>query len=77
MSTLVPEFPVNIILATGATSLKNAVPERLLARVLFAYNKTLDETFYVATAFAALSVFGAIAMEWRSVKGKKIEMAGA
>lgn len=44
--------------------------------VLLAYNKTLDETFYVAAAMASLSVFGAVFMEWKSVKGKKVDVAG-
>lgn len=45
--------------------------------VLKAYNRTLDQTFYVAAAMAALSVFGAVGMEWKSVKGKKIAAGGA
>jgi hypothetical protein len=76
MKAIVPEFPVQVILTTGATTLAKAVPKEYLPRVLLAYNKSLDQVFYVPVAMATLSVFGAAAMQWRSVKGKKIDMAG-
>ena len=42
-----------------------------------AYNDALMQTFYVFTALASLSIFGALWTEWKSVKGKKIEMVPA
>jgi ABC-type Fe3+ transport system permease subunit len=42
-----------------------------------AYNGALVNTFYVAVATSVLSVLGAVCFEWKSVKGKKIEMTAA
>ena len=73
IATYVPGLDPDIILNTGATSLKNNVDAGLLPGVLFAYNKALTQTFYVSLALASLSIFGSIGIEWKSVKGKKIE----
>lgn len=72
----VPTLDPSIVLRTGATSLKHAVDADhadLLPGVLFAYNRALTQTFYVSLALAALSIFGSVGIEWKSVKGKKIE----
>lgn len=69
----VPTMDPSIVLKTGATSLKGAVNAALLPDVLLAYNDALTQTFYVSLAVAALSIFGSAGMEWKSVKGKKIE----
>ncbi|KAK6425937.1 MFS sugar transporter [Oleoguttula sp. CCFEE 5521] len=65
------------ILSTGATNLKNAVPIEFLPAVQMAYNSALRDTFYVGVATAVASILGAVMFEWKSVKGKKIEMAAA
>ena len=75
-----PGFPSDIVLRTGATNLKDAVVRfdvDLLPGVLVAYNEALRQTFYTSLAIAALSLIGALVVEWKSVKGKKIEMAVA
>ncbi|TKA27786.1 hypothetical protein B0A50_04887 [Salinomyces thailandicus] len=77
LKEVVPDLSSALVLATGATSLKNNIPQQYLAGVQTAYNDSLMSTFYVATAMAALSIFGAGAFEWKSVKGKKIEMTAA
>lgn len=69
----VPTLDSSIVLKTGATSLKGAVNAALLPDVLLAYNDALTQTFYVSLAVAALSIFGSAGIEWKSVKGKKIE----
>lgn len=71
--THVPGLDPDIVLKTGATSLKNNVDASRLPEVLIAYNDALTQTFYVSLALAALSIFGSIGIEWKSVKGKKIE----
>ncbi|KAF3916666.1 hypothetical protein ABW20_dc0105089 [Dactylellina cionopaga] len=73
----VPNLDPSIVLATGATSLKANLPAEFLPGVLRAYNLSLTQTFYIAVAFMGLSIFGALGLEWKSVKGKKIEMGGA
>ncbi|TKA73428.1 hypothetical protein B0A49_06837 [Cryomyces minteri] len=73
----VPDLNPAIVLATGATSLKTSIEAKFLPGVLQAYNTAIMDTFYVSVALGALSLFGALAMEWKSVKGKKTEMAMA
>ncbi|MCJ1366565.1 hypothetical protein MMC16_005694 [Acarospora aff. strigata] len=77
LAEAVPNIPPGIILATGATSLKDAVDPRYLTAVLFVYNRAITNTFYITVALSALSIIGALGMEWKSVKGKKLEAVGA
>ncbi|OQO09092.1 hypothetical protein B0A48_05983 [Cryoendolithus antarcticus] len=72
-----PSLDTAKILSTGATNLKNAVPIELLPAVQMAYNNALRDTFYVGVATAVASILGAVMFEWKSVKGKKIEMTAA
>ena len=65
------------VLFLGATSVQTTVPPELLPGVTRAYNDALMQTFYVFAALAAASIFGALWTEWRSVKGKKVEMVPA
>lgn len=67
----VPDLNAGIVLATGATSLKDAVPPAYLAGVQVAYNSALTQTWYVAVATACLTAVGTLLIEWKSVKGKK------
>ena len=52
----------------GATELRNIVPADLLPQVLIAYNDALRATFYLVTVLTCLTIFGSLAMEWKSVK---------
>lgn len=75
-----PDVPTELVLRTGATSLKDAVLKinpNLLPGVLVAYNDALAQTFYVSLAIACLSIIGSAVVEWKSVKGKKIVAAMA
>jgi len=75
--SIVPDLNPSIVLQSGATNLVTAIPAQYLSGVIEAYNDAITTAFYVAVATAALSIFGAVCMEWKSVKGKKIEMAMA
>ena len=55
------------ILNNGATSLTD-LPADIKPLVLQVYNEALRKVFQVGLIMACLTVFGAIAMEWRSVK---------
>ena len=72
-----PGLDPSIIVRSGATSLKQNIPPQFLAGVQVAYNKALTQTFYVPVALASLSVLGAAVIEWKSVKGKKLETVAA
>ncbi|KAL8893390.1 MAG: hypothetical protein Q9192_005311, partial [Flavoplaca navasiana] len=73
----VPSINPALVLQIGATNLKTSVDPAVIGDVLVAYNAAITKTFYVSVALAALSIFGASAMEWQSVKGKKIDAVAA
>ena len=75
LATNVPILNPSIVLDTGATSLRTAVDFGSLEGVLVAYNDALIHAYYVSVAMAGLSLIGALGMEWKSVKGKKVEAA--
>ncbi|XPT02149.1 MFS sugar transporter [Ascochyta lentis] len=77
LHNVVPELNADFVLTVGATELKKQIEERFLPGVLSAYNLTLTQTFYVSVAAGAVSIIGAAFVEWKSMKGKKIEMAMA
>ena len=67
----IPGLNAKLVVATGATDLRKAVPQEFLGRVLQAYNGALVKCFQVALAMACLSLLGSVAMEWKSVKKDK------
>ncbi|KAJ1717154.1 efflux pump antibiotic resistance protein [Aspergillus flavus] len=70
LATYVPEADASAILSGGATDIKNFVPQELYQGVLFAYNKALDQTFYVGVALSCCAILGTLGMQWVSVKKK-------
>lgn len=77
LSASVPELSSASILSMGVTELMGSVPEEFLVGVLTAYNQALIETFYVAVAASAFSIVGSAVVEWKSMKGKDIQVAAA
>ncbi len=73
----VPNIDPSVILNIGATSLRSAIDPGNLSGVLEAYNSAIASTFYVSVAMAAFSIVGSLGMEWKSVKGKKLEVGAA
>lgn len=67
----IPGVDTAQILTLGATEIIASVPESARAAVLIAYNASLVKVFQVGLAMTCLTIFGALAMEWRSVKSKK------
>jgi hypothetical protein len=72
-----PGIDPNIVLTTGATSIQQTIDKSHLAGVTLAYNNALTHAFLVAACMASLSIIGASVVEWKSIKGKKIEMGAA
>lgn len=67
---------IELIVNTGATSLRSVVDSEYLPPVLEAYNKALVSTFIVGLATSCASILGAVGMEWKSVKhGEKKDAA--
>ena len=59
------------VVKTGATEIRNVVDVRFLSQVRAAYNGALTKTFTAALAMAALSIIGALCMEWKNIKKVK------
>jgi MFS family permease len=77
LSKVVPGLDPMIVVAVGATQLKEVIPKQFYDLVLVAYNKSLTQMFYTSVALAALSILGAVWIEWKSVKGMKIGSVAA
>ncbi len=73
----VPGLDPAIVVRTGATSIQQTVSPEFLPGVTLAYNDALTQTFIVALAMACLTIVGSLAIEWKSVKGQKLDTAVA
>jgi hypothetical protein len=70
----VPGLDPLVVIGNGASGLRSAVGkvgERFVPDVLLAYNEAISDVFVVALVMSCLSILGAMAMEWRSVKEKE------
>jgi len=72
-----PNIDPKIVLSTGATAIQKTIDKADLPGVTMAYNSALTHAFLVAAIMAALTAIGSGFVEWKSVKGKKIEMGAA
>lgn len=70
-----PGLDPQLVIHTGATQLRDLVPADQVGVLLEAYNGALTRTFMVSLILGCLTVVGAVTMEWRSVKGVKLDMA--
>ncbi|KAH8675576.1 major facilitator superfamily domain-containing protein [Xylariales sp. PMI_506] len=77
LATDAPDVSSALVLATGATGLKDVIPAEYLAGVILAYSTAITKAFYVSVGLAVFTVFGSVTVPWLSVKGKNIEMAVA
>jgi hypothetical protein len=73
----VPGLDPYFVIATGATNIRSVIREEWLNGVIRAYNDALTTGFYVGAGTASATIIGALLVEWRSVKGRDIEMAAA
>ncbi|KAI0482545.1 putative efflux pump [Xylariaceae sp. FL0804] len=73
----VPSVNPSAVLAAGATSLRHTLSSDLLPAAILAYSNALTTAFFVGVAMAIFTVFGSALIEWKSVKGKKLEMGMA
>ena len=64
----IPGTSPQLIQSTGATKLLNDIPTQYHTTALKGYNDSLRVCFRVGLIMACLSILGALAMEWRSVK---------
>lgn len=66
-----PDVNPAAIIQAGAANLADRLPKEILARVLYAYNIAVTQTFYVSVATAAFSFIGAGLVEWKSMRRNK------
>ncbi|KAK0651142.1 major facilitator superfamily domain-containing protein [Cercophora newfieldiana] len=59
------------LLQTGATDVYSKIPPQLRRPVLEAYNDAITHVYIVAICASSLTIFGSLAIEWRSVKKAK------
>lgn len=64
------------IINTGATALRKTVPSSELGTVINAYSFALTRVFILAAALSACMILGAVAVEWKSIKGNKGDASG-
>lgn len=74
MKAVNPTLSTTDIIAAGATGLKGLVTASQLPNVLAAYAQSLDSTFKVGAAAAAMAATVALAVEWKSIKKDKPTM---
>ncbi|CAN9079477.1 unnamed protein product [Alternaria sp. RS040] len=77
LAAAVPEIRSDFVLSIGVTELQSSIPSDYIPGVLAAYNQALTETFYVSLATAVFSIVGSSVIEWRSMKGKDIQVVAA
>lgn len=72
----VPQIDPNLIINAGATRLREVVtPPALLPAVLRVYDTAVTRAFLLSIAAGGLAFLSSLGMEWRSVKGQKVEVA--
>ncbi|KAI9644894.1 hypothetical protein NHQ30_006922 [Ciborinia camelliae] len=72
-----PEVNPDLVYNAGATHLREVINPADLAGVLLAYSKALDQSFVLAIAVGGIATVCACFVEWKSVKGKKINHGAA
>ncbi|KAI9698561.1 MAG: hypothetical protein M1820_007451 [Bogoriella megaspora] len=60
----------------GATELRNLASGDDLKTLLTDYNSAIVNVFYLMIATSAITIFGSVCMEWRSLKARVQEQAG-
>ncbi|RYP85119.1 hypothetical protein DL770_005099 [Monosporascus sp. CRB-9-2] len=68
----VPGFDATFIQNEGATTI-TLLPDSIKPTVISAYNQALRKVFQVGLIITCLTIFGALTMEWRSVKKNMAE----
>lgn len=81
-NTLVKEIPIYVksvdvhkVINAGAQGFRDVVAPSEVAGTILAYNKSITTAFVLAIAVSAMAVLTGLLFEWKSVKGKKVEVA--
>jgi MFS family permease len=71
-----PDISPQAVTDGGATSLRHLASGNDLNTLLSDYDSAIVDVFYIAVAMAALTVFGSLLVEWRSLKATAAKQAG-
>lgn len=74
--TNLPGISPSAVTGGGATELRNLVSGDDLRTLLSDYNAAIVDVFYMVIATSAVTVFGSIFVEWRSLRARAEEHAG-
>jgi MFS family permease len=77
VSSNIPNISPEAVVSAGATDLKNLVSGNDLKTLLSDYNDAIMIVFYLVAATSAVTLFGSVFVEWRSLKARaKSDHAG-
>lgn len=68
----IPDLDPAMIVAAGATGIRNLVTAEQLPLVLAAYNAAVSDVFVMAVALGGVSFLATLGFEWKSIKGKNL-----
>jgi hypothetical protein len=68
-----PKVNAQAVIAAGAATFRDVVPEALLPGVLLAYDRAINRVFYLATGSAVAGFVVCLGMGWKSVKKAKVD----
>ena len=72
--TYAPGTNAETVIQAGATAVRQSVPSTALAGVLQAYNKSINNVFYLAAGAAVATFVFCWGLGWKSIKkAKKIQ----
>ncbi|KAH9902351.1 putative efflux pump [Xylariomycetidae sp. FL2044] len=69
-----PSVDPRAVLGAGATGLIDSLPASVIPDIILSYSNALTTTFIAGIALAVFTVFGSVMVEWKSVKGKNVEV---
>jgi hypothetical protein len=72
-----PDIDPQTIVLAGATHIREVTPKESLAGVLYAYNVAVTNAYILSIACAGIAFIFSFGFEWKSVKGRKLDMGGA
>ncbi|KAL1854698.1 hypothetical protein Plec18170_004789 [Paecilomyces lecythidis] len=73
LETYAPNVHAQTIINAGASAVRSAAPEADLPSVLFAYNRALVHTFYLALGGSTASFLTSFGMGWKRIPRKTAE----
>ncbi|KAI1134675.1 putative efflux pump antibiotic resistance protein [Hypoxylon sp. FL0543] len=74
--TNLPGISPSAVSSSGATDLRQLASGDDLTTLISDYNAAIIDVFYMMTATSAVTLFGTIFVEWRSLKARAKEQAG-